>query len=44
MTNPSQQDTAPAKPELDSQYHPIGLKAVIAAALMLKRKPAKKAA
>ncbi|MGV2070791.1 MULTISPECIES: hypothetical protein [Rhizobium/Agrobacterium group] len=34
----------PAKPELSDNYRPIGLKAVIAAALMLKRAPIKKVA
>lgn len=32
----------PAKPELVTQYRPLGLKAVTAAHLMLKRKPAPK--
>ncbi|MES5097626.1 hypothetical protein ABUK73_05290 [Agrobacterium sp. BA1120] len=31
---------APAKPDLNSHYRPLGLKAVAAAALMLTRKPA----
>jgi len=34
----------PANESLVSQYRPLGLKAVLAAALMLKRKPAPKAA
>lgn len=34
----------PAKTELADNYRPLGLKAVLAAALMLKRKPAPKAA
>ncbi|MCZ4430842.1 hypothetical protein O3S81_14140 [Agrobacterium sp. SOY23] len=33
-----------AKPDLKSNYRPLGLKAVAAAALMLKRKPAAKTA
>ncbi len=33
-----------AKPDLNSHYRPLGLKAVAAAALMLKRKPAAKTA
>lgn len=33
-----------AKPDLNSHYRPLGLKAVAAAALMLKRKPAAKPA
>jgi hypothetical protein len=32
------------KPDLNSHYRPLGLKAVAAAALMLKRKPAAKTA
>lgn len=37
----SKKDNAPqaAKPNLDANYRPLGLKAVVAAALMLKRKP-----
>ncbi|WP_257791089.1 MULTISPECIES: hypothetical protein [Ciceribacter] len=34
----------PATSNLDSHYRPLGLKAVLAAALMLKRKPAKQIA
>ena len=30
----------PAKHDLSSHYRPLGLKAVLAAALMLKKKPA----
>ncbi|MDQ0454181.1 hypothetical protein [Rhizobium paknamense] len=44
MTTHAKDTAAPAKPELTSNYRPLGLKAVIAAALMLKRKPVKKAA
>lgn len=34
-------DEAQAKPDLKSHYRPLGLKAVAAAALMLKRPPVK---
>ncbi|MCJ7994885.1 hypothetical protein J5N58_10555 [Rhizobium cremeum] len=34
----------PPASNLDSHYRPLGLKAVLAAALMLKRKPAKRLA
>lgn len=40
----AEQDQKPAKQNLAENYRPIGLKAVIAAALMLKRKPAPKVA
>lgn len=43
----TQQDVEQQKPaneSLDSKYRPLGLKAVLAAALMLKRKPAPKVA
>ena len=30
---------APAKPDLNSHYQPLGLKAVAAAAMMVARKP-----
>ena len=43
MTTKAPAEAKPANPNLDSHYGPLGLKAVIAAALMLKRKPAKKA-
>ncbi|MFN7012076.1 MAG: hypothetical protein ACK4PN_18830 [Allorhizobium sp.] len=43
MTTKPPAETKPANQNLDSHYRPLGLKAVIAAALMLKRKPAKKA-
>jgi hypothetical protein len=35
----STEKKAPAKPEMTTPYRPLGLKAVAAAALMLKRKP-----
>lgn len=44
MTTKPTTEAKPANQNLDSHYRPLGLKAVIAAALMLKRKPAKKAA
>ncbi|WP_281366485.1 hypothetical protein [Peteryoungia desertarenae] len=44
MTSNQQAEQKPAQPNLDNHYRPIGLKAVIAAALMLKRKPAAKIA
>lgn len=34
----------PGKSDLHTHYRPLGLKAVVAAALMLKRKPVKKLA
>ncbi|MCM2291999.1 hypothetical protein NAC44_06605 [Allorhizobium sp. BGMRC 0089] len=34
----------PDKPELKDNYRPLGLKAVLAAALMVRRKPGRKAA
>ncbi|WP_454287556.1 hypothetical protein [Rhizobium arsenicireducens] len=43
MTTKKPAETKPAIQSLDSHYRPLGLKAVIAAALMLKRKPVKKA-
>ncbi|WP_169734066.1 hypothetical protein [Ciceribacter selenitireducens] len=43
MTTKAPAEAKPANPSLDSHYRPLGLKAVIAAALMLKRKPVKKA-
>ncbi|CVI58591.1 MULTISPECIES: hypothetical protein [Agrobacterium] len=43
MTNETKAQS-PAKPDLNSHYRPLGLKAVAAAALMLKRKPAAKTA
>ncbi|WP_281406427.1 hypothetical protein [Agrobacterium sp. B1(2019)] len=43
MTNETKAQP-PAKPDLNSHYRPLGLKAVAAAALMLKRKPAAKTA
>ncbi|MGL3606612.1 hypothetical protein ACSV9I_08865 [Rhizobium sp. G187] len=39
-----QQQQQPAVQTLAAHYRPIGLKAVVAAALMLKRKPAAKIA
>lgn len=44
MTGKKAADAAPPKQNLDSNYRPLGLKAVIAAALMLKRNSPKKAA
>lgn len=41
---PQQPVQAQIKPELTDNYGPIGLKAVIAASLMLQRKAAKKVA
>lgn len=35
----STEKKTPAKPEITTPYRPLGLKAVAAAALMLKRKP-----
>ncbi|MBC7313818.1 MAG: hypothetical protein H5U11_15120 [Rhizobium sp.] len=43
MTTKAPAEQKPAPQNLDSYYRPLGLKAVLAAALMLKRKPAKKA-
>ncbi|MGF0536625.1 hypothetical protein ACQQ2Q_01430 [Agrobacterium sp. ES01] len=37
--SPKKPAPAPQKSDLVSQYRPVGLKAVAAAALMLKRKP-----
>lgn len=42
MTEPKKTET-PAKPDLNSHYRPLGLKAVAAAAMMLKRKQVKPA-
>lgn len=36
--------TAAAKSDLDQHYRPLGLKAVLAAAMMLNRKPKKQLA
>lgn len=44
MTTEKTAATQQSKPNLSDNYRPLGLKAVIAAALMLKRKPAKKVA
>lgn len=45
MTIETQAEQAkPPNENLVSQYRPLGLKAVLAAALMLKRKPAPKVA
>ncbi|MHB0953161.1 MAG: hypothetical protein ACYC10_14680 [Allorhizobium sp.] len=44
MTGKKKAKLPPPKPNLDDNYRPLGLKAVIAAALMLKRKPTKKLA
>lgn len=44
VTIKTEAEQKPANPNLASHYRPIGLKAVIAAALMLKRKPAAKMA
>jgi len=43
MTTKAPAEAKPTTQTLDSHYRPLGLKAVVAAALMLKRKPAKKA-
>jgi hypothetical protein len=42
MSSDNSNTTQPAKTELVSLYRPLGLKAVTAAHLMLKRKPAPK--
>jgi hypothetical protein len=45
MTTETQaEQQKPANENLDSNYRPLALKAVLAAALMLKRKPAPKVA
>ncbi|MGV8939528.1 MAG: hypothetical protein ACOH2J_20610 [Allorhizobium sp.] len=44
MTKTNAGAAQPAKPDLKAHYRPIGLKAVVAAALMLKRPPVKKTA
>ena len=43
-THTEAEQQKPANENLDSKYRPLGLKAVLAAALMLKRKPAPKVA
>lgn len=43
MTTKPPAEAKPANQNLASHYRPLGLKAVIAAALMLQRKPTKKA-
>ena len=43
-TQPEAEQQKPANVNLDMNYRPLGLKAVLAAALMLKRKPAPKVA
>lgn len=43
-TQPEAEQQKPANENLDSNYGPLGLKAVLAAAMMLKRKPAPKVA
>ncbi|SMD07541.1 hypothetical protein [Rhizobium sp. RU36D] len=42
--NATQPKAPAAKSDLDKHYRPLGLKAVIAAALMLQRKPKKQVA
>ncbi|GEO84504.1 MULTISPECIES: hypothetical protein [Alphaproteobacteria] len=44
MTTQAPAEAKPASQNLASNYRPLGLRAVIAAALMLQRKTAKKAA
>ncbi|AYD00346.1 hypothetical protein [Neorhizobium sp. NCHU2750] len=39
MSNTAKTDAPEAKPDFTAHYRPIGLKAVAAAAMMLKRKP-----
>lgn len=44
MTSPLGRASLEAKTDLAQNYRPLGLKAVLAAALMVRAKPAKKAA
>jgi hypothetical protein len=44
MTTKAPAEAKPKNEQLAANYRPLGLKAVIAAALMLKRKPAAKVA
>ncbi|WP_337266469.1 hypothetical protein [Oryzifoliimicrobium ureilyticus] len=44
MTTKSTSTLQAAKPDLSTHYRPLGLKAVLAASMMVKRKPSLKTA